>query len=162
MNTLGKKLSELRKAKGMTQDDVAEKLGVSAQAVSKWENDMSCPDIMLLPGIAEIFGVAIDDLFSRETKRAVMLRESERKPLDELLFRIVVNSADGDKVKINLPMPLLKMGLELGMAMPQIADSNALKGIDLEKVMELVEKGVVGKLLEAESGDGDVVEIVVE
>ena len=62
--TLGKKFAELRKLNGFTQDEVAEKLGVSPQAVSKWENDLSCPDIMLLPDIAKLFDVTIDELFS--------------------------------------------------------------------------------------------------
>ena len=53
--TLGKKIAELRRNKGMTQDGLAEMLGVSSQAVSKWENDISCPDIMLLPHISDIF-----------------------------------------------------------------------------------------------------------
>ena len=52
----------------MTQDDLAAQLGVSSQAVSKWENDLSCPDIMLLPYLAEIFQVSIDELFSKEPK----------------------------------------------------------------------------------------------
>ena len=45
--SLGKKLSTLRREHGLTQDTVAERLGVSPQAVSKWENDSSCPDVML-------------------------------------------------------------------------------------------------------------------
>ena len=50
--SLGKKLAALRHEHGFTQDTVAERLGVSPQAVSKWENDSSCPDVMLLPQIA--------------------------------------------------------------------------------------------------------------
>lgn len=52
--TLGQKLNAKRKAYGYTQDTVAEMLGVSAQAVSKWENDISCPDITLLPQMATV------------------------------------------------------------------------------------------------------------
>ena len=47
--TLGKRIEENRKKLGLTQDQLAEKLGVTAQAVSKWENDQSCPDITMLP-----------------------------------------------------------------------------------------------------------------
>lgn len=47
--TLGKRIMQLRKASGMTQEQLAEKLGVSPQAVSKWENDVSCPDISTIP-----------------------------------------------------------------------------------------------------------------
>ena len=55
--TLGKRIMENRKRLGWTQDRLAEQMGVSAQAVSKWENDQSCPDISLLPKLAELFGL---------------------------------------------------------------------------------------------------------
>jgi transcriptional regulator with XRE-family HTH domain/predicted membrane protein len=60
--TLGKRIAALRKEKGMTQEQLAEKVGVSAQAVSKWENDASCPDITLLPLLGDILGVSVDEL----------------------------------------------------------------------------------------------------
>ena len=60
--TLGKRIVRCRKGLGLTQDALAEKLGVTAQAVSKWENDQSCPDITMLPKLAEIFGITIDML----------------------------------------------------------------------------------------------------
>ena len=60
---LGKKIKQLRLKAGLTQEQLAEKLGVGAQAVSKWENAVGMPDIALLPGLAGVFGVSIDDLF---------------------------------------------------------------------------------------------------
>ena len=60
--TLGKRIVRHRKAMGMTQDQLAERLSVTAQAVSKWENDQSCPDITTLPKLAEIFGTSTDAL----------------------------------------------------------------------------------------------------
>ena len=59
---LGKRIIANRKRLGMTQDKLAEQLGVTAQAVSKWENDQSCPDITMLPKLAEIFGISVDAL----------------------------------------------------------------------------------------------------
>ncbi len=64
--TLGNRIAELRKEKGMTQDALAKELGVSNQAVSKWEANQSCPDIQLLPQIADLFSVTLDSLFGRE------------------------------------------------------------------------------------------------
>ena len=61
-DTLGKRIIAHRKRLGMTQDKLAEQLGVTAQAVSKWENDQSCPDITMLPKLAEIFGISTDAL----------------------------------------------------------------------------------------------------
>ena len=60
--TLGVMIAELRKEKGMTQLELAEKMGVTDKAVSKWERDLSCPDINFLPNLAEILGVSVDEL----------------------------------------------------------------------------------------------------
>ena len=58
-------IAVLRKKHGLTQETLAEKLGITFQAVSKWENGQSCPDIDLLPQLADIFSVNIDELFGR-------------------------------------------------------------------------------------------------
>ena len=60
--TLGKRIMRHRKALGLTQDQLAEQLGITAQAVSKWENDQSCPDIAMLPKLSTIFGITADQL----------------------------------------------------------------------------------------------------
>ena len=60
--TLGKRIAMLRKNQGWTQEQLGEKVGVSAQAVSKWENDIACPDIATLPLLADLFGVTVDEL----------------------------------------------------------------------------------------------------
>ena len=59
---IGKRISEFRKAKDMTQYELADKLSISFQAVSNWERGNSMPDISKLPELAEIFGVTIDDI----------------------------------------------------------------------------------------------------
>lgn len=61
----GDRLAGLRRSTGMTQDALASRLGVSAQAVSKWERAVWCPDISLLPALADTFGISIDLLFGR-------------------------------------------------------------------------------------------------
>ena len=61
---IGGNIKRLRQRHNLTQDQVAEKLCVSYQAVSKWENNINAPDISLLPEIANLFGVSIDTLFS--------------------------------------------------------------------------------------------------
>ena len=60
---IGDKIKQMRKKAGFTQELLASRLGVSAQSISKWENEVSMPDITLLPLIAEIFGITIDELF---------------------------------------------------------------------------------------------------
>ena len=66
---LGKKIRLLRLSKGMTQEQLAEKLCVTPQSVSKWENDVTAPDIQLLPQIADYFGVSTDDLLGHRTEK---------------------------------------------------------------------------------------------
>lgn len=61
---LGSNIRTLRQHKGLTQDQVAAHLGVSYQAVSKWETEANTPDISLLPALAALFDVSIDALFS--------------------------------------------------------------------------------------------------
>ena len=60
--TLGTIIAELRKQRGMTQLELAEKMGVTDKAVSKWERDLSCPDINSIPNLAEILGVSVEEL----------------------------------------------------------------------------------------------------
>ena len=60
--TLGTIIAELRKQHGMTQLELAEKMGVTDKAVSKWERDLSCPDINSIPNLAEILGVSVEEL----------------------------------------------------------------------------------------------------
>lgn len=162
--TIGKRIADLRRAKGLTQDEVAERLGVSPQAVSKWENDISYPDISLLVPLAGLLGVSVDHLLDRKKNDSVLrvLPPEERKNTDEMLLKIIVNSGEGDKIRVNLPVPLIKVGLEIGMQMPQLSGNTALQNIDIEKILLMIDKGAIGKLVEIESANGDIVEIVVE
>ena len=164
-NTLGKRISDLRRPKGLKQDDLAEKLNVSPQAVSKWENDQTCPDITLLPVLAKILGVSVDELLSgkkEELPTVRMLPESERKDVKDMMVRIVIDSCDGDKVRVNLPAALVQVALDMGMELPQFSRHNILKSIDLNKIMVLINQGVMGNIVEIESADGDTVRVFVE
>lgn len=64
MQLLGNKISTLRKNKGLTQEQLAQVLSISAQAISKWENSLATPDIQLLPVLARFFGITMDELFN--------------------------------------------------------------------------------------------------
>lgn len=62
----GERIAAYRKEKQWTQETLAQKLGVTNQAVSKWETDQCCPDIMQLPELADLFGISLDELFGRD------------------------------------------------------------------------------------------------
>lgn len=167
MDTIGKRISEQRKSKGLKQDELAEKLLVSPQAVSKWENDLSCPDISVLPELSKILGITVDELLSGKKENTVQfVPEDERKNINDMMLRIVVDSSEGDKVRINIPCALAKIALDCGMDLPQISGNDSLKSavknINLEKIFEMVEKGAIGNIVEVESHEGDIVSIFVE
>ncbi len=68
---IGKNIAKYRKAKGFTQEELGAKLGVTNQAVSKWESEVSMPDVMLLPEIATALNITLDDLYGivKESKK---------------------------------------------------------------------------------------------
>ncbi len=66
--TLGAMIASLRKEKGMTQLELANQLGVTDKAVSKWERDLSCPDVHSLPKLAQVLGVTVDQLMQTKIK----------------------------------------------------------------------------------------------
>ena len=84
--TLGQKIAELRKAKNMTQLELANKLNITDKAVSKWERDISCPDINTFPKLAEIFGVSVDELL--QANNAVS-DNKENKDIVDLVLKAV-------------------------------------------------------------------------
>lgn len=74
--TMGETIAELRKDRGMTQKDLAEQMNVTDKAVSKWERDLSCPDIHSIPKLAEVLGVSVEELMH--------VTQAEKAPNEEL------------------------------------------------------------------------------
>lgn len=62
MKSIGETISYLRKEKGMTQNELAEKMNVTDKAVSKWERDLSCPDVNTISKLADVLGVSVEEL----------------------------------------------------------------------------------------------------
>lgn len=161
MNSLGERIAFFRKKKELTQEQLAEKCSVSAQAVSKWENDITAPDINLLPALSNIFGVSCDELLG-VTRQDVTVIAPELVNLNKALLKIRV--ADGkDKVNINVPLAVAEVFLKSGMI--KAGDGSAtdkLKNIDFEQIISLVKAGTIGKLVEIDTEDDGKVEIWVE
>lgn len=80
--TLGMMISSLRKERGMTQLELAEKMGVTDKAVSKWERDLSFPDINSIPKLAEVFDVSVDDLMQVKTETKENMNKNK---VDEII-----------------------------------------------------------------------------
>ena len=161
--TIGKKLYDLRKQSGFTQDYVAEKLGVSAQAVSKWENDIACPDIMTLPSIAELYDITIDELFKNdEVQSNVKFEKPEQINQNELLLRVYVDTVNGDVVKVSLPYPVVKELINVGKNISSVVSGIDLSGVDFETIFAMVESGALGEIVNVKTQNNDIVRVVVE
>lgn len=161
--TIGKKLYDLRKQSGFTQDYVAEKLGVSAQAVSKWENDIACPDIMTLPHIAELYDITIDELFKNdEVQSNVKFEKPEQINQNELLLRVYVDTVNGDVVKVSLPYPVVKELINVGKNISSVVSGIDLSGVDFETIFAMVESGALGEIVNVKTQNNDIVRVVVE
>ncbi len=92
--TLGEKIKKLRKRDGRKQEDLASALGVTNQAVSRWEKDGSYPDMEMIPAIANYFGITIDELFGYENDR--------EKKIDAIIKQIKEMNARNNGVDINI------------------------------------------------------------
>lgn len=160
--TLGEKIYELRKANQLTQEELAEKTNVSPQAVSKWEKDLSIPDLPVLIDLADFFEVSLDYLVREKEETVRFIPKEQQKNLEEMFLRIHVHSTDGDRIKVNLPLALIKMGSEIQSVLPQINGSDILQKLDFQLIISLIESGAMGKLIEIDGADGDRVEVTVE
>lgn len=159
--TLGARIGLLRREKGLKQEELAERMGVSPQAVSKWENDLNCPDIALLPQLAKTLDVTVDHLLTGERPEPPvrLVPEGERKDFRDMFLRITMDSQAGDKMRVNLPMSLVQIALDTGV---NITGNSALSQIDLQQIVTLVRHGAVGNLVEMESADGELLRVFVE
>ena len=145
MESFGSRLAQLRKSRNMTQEDLAERLNISAQAVSKWENDLTSPDLETLLKLAEIFGVSTDELLGRIKTEAHLAEIHEKKDINQMLLHIDVDSADGDRVRINLPMAIIKVLVESGAAMNFLGGKASLENIDWNASQRDTVKGWLSK-----------------
>ena len=113
--SIGEMISSLRKEKGMTQNDLAEKMNVTDKAVSKWERNLSCPDVNSIPKLAEILGTTVEELLNAQSKK-------ENSKISE-----IVNIA------------LLGVGLAMGIC---IIVTSVLKQIDMNNAITMLGIGI--------------------
>ena len=151
------RVAAIRDAHKQFEEELAEKCSVTPQAVSKWENDISAPDIALIPVLAKLFNVSCDELLGADPQSPKAV-PPETLDLSKVILKITVHSSDGDNVKLNLPFMLAEPFLKSA----KFGGSDALKSIDFSQVTQLIKSGAVGKLIEINSADGDIVEISAE
>ena len=128
--TLGMMISSLRKAKGMTQLELAEKMGVTDKAVSKWERDLSYPDINTIPKLADLFDTSVDELMQGQTVMKENKKNRKSDIVDTVLrglriamgIVVVVLSALG-KVDTKAALTMLGLGLA-SLSISSLKDRN--------------------------------------
>lgn len=118
--TFGMMVAALRKEKGMTQQELADKMFVTDKAVSKWERDLSYPDVDSIPRLAEIFGISVDELMQVKTESTRRGRKDFRSQMS-LIFRsisvamgvavLVLSSLN--KIETDAALRMLGLGLAL-------------------------------------------------
>lgn len=96
---IGKKLKKARVQSGLTQENVAEKINVSRQAISNWENEKSYPDIISVIELSNLYSISLDDLLKGDEKMIEHLEESTNvvKSNQKMIWAIIVNIIGGRK-----------------------------------------------------------------
>ena len=157
---IGSNIAALRKEKGITQEEHANALGVSAQAVSKWENNSSCPDVSLLTVIADYFGVTVDALLrsgAEEITRAdppstddnvAAVRGGKRN------VRIKVTQPNGKETNVKVPFGVVKMGLRVNVF--------GLQRDVADKIGALLDDPAAADILSVDGENGEHVTISIE
>ena len=134
--SLGKNIAAFRKKQGMTQARLGELLGVSNQAISKWELEVNLPDVMLLPQIAKVFGVTIDRLFEEiETEEIV--------EIPNRLIWVLREEHDWGMLTIRYPVAAMKAMMEAQMEAAGMPMSEKIDQ-DLKELYKMYEQpGVI-------------------
>ena len=86
MKSIGETIASLRKEKGMTQNELAEKMNVTDKAVSKWERDLSCPDINTISKLADVLNVSVEELLKAKKQD---YNNNKIKDLINLIFKAI-------------------------------------------------------------------------
>ena len=111
--------------------------------------------------LSDIYNISVDELLGKKSNQTLYLQPQQRKDINEMMLRIVVNSSDGDKVRVNLPMGIVKVIVE-GSGEFTVNGNKALENIDFNQIWQMVQNGMIGELVSIESSDGDFVTIFVE
>lgn len=155
--TLGRRIQALRREQAITQEVLAECMNVTPQAVSKWENDLSCPDILSLPQLARELHTSVDTLLTGEAA-AKAPAIAAKKP-EELIVRMSIHPQDDARVCLNLPFTVFRLGVmhdlisftfhanEGELDAEDIA--RELAQVDFRAIVRLIEQGARGMLVNA-------------
>ena len=145
-----------------TQEEFSQLLDVTAQAVSKWENDISCPDIQLLPKIADILNMTTDELLTG--KRAEQSKEQKTVNIDTSNLKININvlKPGQNPVNVSLPLSMVKRFAKIGNGISGIVGNGTVDSVKFDEILSLVENGATGEILNVVADDNTNVKISIE
>ena len=150
-NTIGENIAKYRKAARFTQEELAEKMNVTAQAVSKWENDLSYPDLDTTAKLASQLGTSVDALIQgREEIPTVSAAGTEM--IDKRILVITADDKRGSNTKVRIPVELILKFHESGMLNELIDDETAVKAVTT--AIGPLFAGTVGTIVEADGENG--------
>ena len=151
MNTIGRNIAYFRKQKNMTQEELAEKMSVTAQAISKWECDTSYPDIITVQALSKTLGVSVTELLEG-ISTLPQFKDATQEIIDRRIVRIEVQTK-GTKIVTRVPAPAMKKAIENGTLEGLLDD-------DFEKVasiLGMIDEGMTGRLVDVNTPDTQVV-----
>lgn len=142
MNKIGNNIADFRKRRGMTQEELAEKMCVTAQAVSKWERDTSYPDVIALSTLAKVLDVSVSEIIEG-AQEIPELREAPREEIDRRVILIKVNAGEM-QVMVRIPVVAMKKAIENG-TLKNIVGDDAFPQV--AATLEMVDAGLTGPLV---------------
>ena len=145
---IGQHIAYYRKKSGMTQEQLAEKMELTAQAVSKWENGLTCPDLDSVARLAGFLGVAVEQLiYGDAAVPTVQVVETPQVGRRVLCIHIQTIVGVATNVTVRFPVELLLRAYELGGLEPLVGESAPY----VEQAIEMIRQGTVGSLVDVDT-----------
>ena len=159
-HTIGQNIAYYRKQAGYTQEELAEKMNVTAQAVSKWENDLSYPDLECVGRLARVLDTMVESIVTGEAAEARVRLSDEQKTQGKILKITVHNRAKRDfSVTVRFPLELVLRAAEDG-TLGELLGEDAVSGVTAG--ISAMKSGTVGTIVDVRSDEQDVTIEVIE
>lgn len=151
MNTIGQNIAYFRKQKNMTQEELAEKMSVTAQAVSKWECDTSYPDITVIQALAKILGVSVTELLEG-IQAPPEIKDAPQEIIDRRIIRIEVQTRE-TKIMTRFPVAAMKIAKDNG-TLEKLVGEDAYESV--VSTLNMIDEGITGHLVDVDNPEAKV------
>lgn len=155
---IGRHIAHYRKKAGMTQEQLAEKMGVTSQAVSKWENGLTCPDLDSVAELAGFLGVAVEQLIHGDAAApTVQVVETPQVGKRVLCIRVHTKLGMESNTTVRFPVELILKAYEMGNLEGLLGEEAAF----VEQAIEMIRQGTVGSVVDVDTEQATVrIEVV--